>query len=600
MPPLTQPRIAQSLRSHASMFVAIVACAISVPANATDVVIHNARITTLDEANPEASAIAIEGERIELVGSNTEVMALVDSTTRVIDARGRRVIPGLIDSHSHYLRGGLDYSRELRWDGVDTLTEALERVRAAAANTPEGQWVRVLGGWSPWQFAEQRMPTPEELTGVSPDRPVYVQYFYSAGVLNAAGLAALAIDGETPDPEGGRYERDADGNPTGDLIADPHPRILYGTISSLPGTTADIEKNSTRHLYRELSRYGLTSVIDAGGGGFTYPDGYAVSTRLAQQGQLPLRTSFFLFAPEAGTELEGYREWTQTAAGTDLDLARAHGYELDGAGEYVLWEAGDFENFRFARPVLPVTMESNLLPIIELFVERRWPFRIHATYDESIQRIVSVVEAVNRDTPLDGLRWSIEHAETVRPETIDRIAALGGGVAIQSRMVFLGDDFVEYYGVEEAKHAPPLRYLYDSGIPVGMGTDATRGSTSNPWVSLQYLVTGETASGRALYDADNLLSREEALRIHTIGSAWFSGEETEKGKLKAGMLADLAILSADYFAVPVDTIDEINADLTLVGGEFVHADGDFSGLVEDLPLIEPEWSPLRIFDAYGY
>ncbi|MEE8303014.1 MAG: amidohydrolase, partial [Candidatus Tectomicrobia bacterium] len=446
-----------------------------------DLVVRNARITTQSADLPSATSLAVRDRVFVAVGDPTDVAGLIGPQTRVVDAGGRRLIPGLIDSHSHFLRSGLTYTRELRWDGVPTLKQGLEMIREQAKRTPKGEWVRVIGGWTPWQFKERRLPTVEELNEVAPDTPVYMQYFYSVGLVNNKAMEALGIDAETEDPEGARFVRDKDGKPTGLMLAEPHPGIFYGKIAALPGTTPAVEANSTMHLFYELARFGLTGIIDAGGGGFNYPEHYRTSQQLAVDAKLPIRASFYLFAQRPKKELEDFRAWSDANyAGTNTDPLKEHGFELEGAGEYVLWEAADFENFRWARPELPETMEENLEVVLTLLVERRWPFKIHTTYDESISRILDVIEAVNKKTPLNGLRFSIEHGETIKPGTVDRIVALGGGLAIQNRMVYLGDDFVERYGTEVAKYSPPLRYLVDSGIPLGMGTDATRGSTFNP------------------------------------------------------------------------------------------------------------------------
>lgn len=568
---------------------------------ASDMVIFNAKVTTLaDGDNGEATAVVIDDGLIEYVGSDDGALKLADDETKIIDAKQRRLIPGLIDSHSHYLRSGLSYTRELRWDGVSSLADALDMVRAAAEVTPEGEWVRVIGGWTPWQFDEQRLPTPEELTAAAPDTPVYAQYFYSVAIVNEAGRQKLELTDTTVDPVGGKFIRRSDGTPTGTMLALPHPRIFYDKIAGLPSTSPEVEANSTLNLFRDLAEWGLTSVIDAGGGGFRYPDDYSTAEKLAAAGDLPLRTSFYLFASRPEQELEDFAvSINANTPGANSDLSKSHGFELDGAGEYLLWEAGDFENFRAPRPVLPETMEANLEPIIELLVRNRWPFRIHGTYDESITRILDVIERVDVSTPLDGLRWSVEHAETITPATVDRIAKLHGGVAIQNRMVFLGDDFVERYGAEAARFAPPIRYLYDSGIPMGMGTDATRGSTFNPWVSLHFLVTGETASGRQLYGSENVLTREEALRVHTIGSAWFSGEETVKGRIAIGQFADLVLLDRDYMKIAASEIPAVKSVLTIVDGKPVFANADYAHLSPAPIPVWPKWSPLRLFPAYA-
>ena len=569
------------------------------PSKEADMIVLNAAITTLDEANPKAQAVAVKDGKIIAVGSSEELLKLKGDSTIVVDAHGKRIIPGLTDSHSHFLRGGLSYTRELRWDGLPTLKEGLEMIKKAAEITPEGEWVRVIGGWTPWQFSEQRLPTPAELTEAAPNTPVYIQYFYSAAIVNKKGLEALGITKNTPDPYQGRFERDANGNPTGLMLAEPHPGIFYGKIAALPGTTKEIEANSTIHMFRELARYGLTGVIDAAGGGFNYPEGYTTAEKLAVDGKLAIRTSFFLFPQKPKRELEDIKTWTDNyKAGKNTDIHKEHGFELEGAGEYILWEAADYENFRWERPELPETMGANLEPVLKLLIEKRWPFKIHSTYNESIQKILDILEKVNKETPLNGLRWSIEHAETIKPETVDRIAALGGGLALQDRMVFLGDDFVKRYSLEAAKYSPPLRYIYDKGIPVGMGTDGTRGSSFNPFVSLHFMVSGKTASGLKIYDKDNTLTREEALRVHTIGSAWFSNEEDVKGRIKKGQYADLVILSKDFMTVPEDEIKSIESVLTIVNGKMVYGSGDYEALVPQAPAILPEWSPLKLYGSY--
>ncbi len=562
-------------------------------------IIHNGQITTLDDARPAATAVAIQDGRFVKVGTDKAILAMRGEATQVISARGRRVIPGLNDSHSHYIRGGLAFNAILRWDGVPTLAAGLEMIRQQALRTPKGQWIRVIGGWTPHQFQEKRLPTPEELTKVAPETPVYVQYFYSRAVVNKAGLQAIGFDENTPTPQGSRLESDPDGNPTGLLIADPHPALLYKSIASLPALSPEERVNSTIHLFYQLARFGLTSVIDVGGGGQHYPRNYNTAEQLAGQAGLPLRVSYFLFAQNPGKEYSDFRKWVKMVPpNTNTDPLREDGYVIEGGGEYLVWDAADFENFMSPRPELNPDMARNLGKVVMLLVRNRWPFRLHATYDESISKILDVLEKVDKETPFQGLRWSIEHAETLKEPNVDRILALGGGVAIQDRMVFLGDDFLNRYGAEAASHAPPIRMLLDKGVPVGMGTDGTRGSSFNPWVGLHWLVTGETAGGAKLYGPDNLLTREEALRLYTVGSAWFSHEEKVKGRITPGQYADFAVLSADYMKVPIEDIQKIESVLTVVDGKIVYGAQEYASLTPALPPIQPDWSPVKYFGSY--
>jgi predicted amidohydrolase YtcJ len=236
---------------------------------------------------------------------------------------------------------------------------------------------------------------------------------------------------------------------------------------------------------------------------------------------------------------------------------------------------------------------------VRLLAENRWPFRLHATYDESISRFLDVFEDVNREVPLEGLRWFFDHAETISDRNIDRVRALGGGVAIQHRMAFQGEYFVDRYGAEAARRTPPVKRMLDSGVPVGAGTDATRVASYNPWVALSWLVTGKTVGGLSLYPEANRLDRATALRLYTSGSAWFSGEEDVKGVIAPGQYADIAVLSADYFAVPENEIDSIESVLTMVGGKVVYGSGEYADLAPAMPPPSPGWSPVVRFGGYG-
>ena len=210
-----------------------------------------------------------------------------------------------------------------------------------------------------------------------------------------------------------------------------------------------------------------------------------------------------------------------------------------------------------------------------MLARARWPFRLHATYNETIDRALDVFEKVDRELPLSGLRWFFDHAETVDERNIERIKALGGGIAIQHRMAFQGEYFMDRYGKQMTAYAPPVRKMLQTGVPVGAGTDATRVASYNPFVALKWLVTGKTMGGTSLYGADNLLSRDEALRLYTEGSAWFSNEDNVKGRLESGYLADLAVLSQDFFAMPDDEIDSLESVLTIVDGRIVYGADEF-------------------------
>jgi predicted amidohydrolase YtcJ len=441
------------------------------------------------------------------------------------------------------------------------------------------------------------MPTVAELNRAAPDTPVFVLFLYSQGFLNRAGAEALRITPETPAPEGGRFELVEGGGAV--LHAEPSPAILYTTIAKLPQLSKEDQLDSTRRFYRELNRFGLTGAIDAGGGGHEYPADYEASRALAARPGFPIRISSYLFAQRAGSELADFRKWT---AQEKLDLNRAaerlDGFVTEGAGENLVWSAGDYENFLAPRPELKAKMEAELEAVVRLLAEHGWPIRIHATYDQSISRMLDVFERVFRETRYRS-RWFLDHAETISPKNIARVKALGGGVAIQDRMAFAGEAFAERYGKTAAADAPPIRKLLDAGVPVGAGTDATRVSSYNPWLSLSWLVSGRTVGGTQLAAPGNRLTREEALRLYTVGSAWFSGEETVKGRIAPGQYADFAILSADWLTAPEAGLRRIESVLTVTGGDVVWAAEPFAALgPEPLPAPSPSWSPVASFGGY--
>ena len=555
----------------------------------TTTILRNGRITTLDPDTPEAEALAIRDGLIVAVGSEADVMRLSEGA-QIIDLGGRRVIPGLNDSHTHVIRGGLNYNMELRWENVPSVADALAMLRRQAANTPAPQWVRVIGGWSEFQFAERRMPTLDEINEAAPDTPVFVLHLYARAMLNRAALRVMGIGRDTPNPPGGEIERDARGNPTGMLIARPSALILYSTLGQGPKLPSEDQVNSTRHFMRELNRLGVTSVIDAGGGGQNYPEDYDVVQELHEKDQLSLRIAYNLFAQTPGEELNDYERWiamTEPGAGDGW-------LRMNGAGENLAWSAADFENFLEPRPEPGPVMEAELERIVALLADNDWPFRIHATYDETIDRFLTVFERVTGGVPF-RTRFIIDHAETVSPRNIERIKALGGGIATQHRMAFQGEYFVARYGAEAARATPPIREMLRTGLPVGGGTDATRVASYDPWVAMHWLTTGRTVGGLPLYGDDALLTREEALAIWTTGSAWFSGEQEVKGRLSPGMYADLAVLSDDFMTVPDDRIRGIRAVMTIVGGRIVHGSDTFAGHAPPLPPASPSWSPVAAF-----
>ena len=564
------------------------------PFVSAEIIVHNAKIAT-NGVPSFVQAIAISGGKILATGNDEEILRSRVPATRVIDGKGRTVIPGLNDSHMHPIRGGLNYNMELRWDGVPSLADALRMLTEQAVRTPPPQWVRVVGGWTEFQFVERRMPTLDEINAAAPDTPVFLLHLYDRALLNSAALRAMGYDKNAPDFAAGEVQRDSRGKPTGLLIAKPNANILYSTLAKGPKLSRQDQLNSSRLFFRELNRFGITSAIDAGGGFQNYPDEYGVVNELHRNGELSVRLAYNLFTQKPKQELKDFQSWSKMTKPGDGDDF----YRVNGAGEMLVFTAADFEDFLQPRPDMLPLMESELKAVIRHLVENRWPFRLHATYNETIERALNVYEEVNREIPFDGLHWFFDHCETISDRNIERVKSLGGGIAVQNRMAFQGEYFVERYGAEQGKRTPPIRRMLEMGVPVGAGTDATRVSSYNPFLSLYWLITGNTMGGLSLYPDENRLDRAEALKLYTVGSSWFSTENGKKGAIAPGQMADLAVLSADYFSIPEEDIKHLESYLTIVGGKVVYAKEEFAKLAPPELPVSPDWSPVAKYGGYA-
>ena len=587
----------QFLRNSGAVLgvTALGGCAPLAQAGPADVLIVNARVATLNPRQPNVEAIAIKGDTIVAVGSEAELHSFRAERTRVIDAERRTLVPGLNDAHTHFIRGGLTYTNEVRWDGVPSLAEGMQRVREQARRTPPPHWVQVIGGWTWAQFAEKRFPTLDEINAATGDTPCMIMHLYDRAWLNRPAIRVLGWEREIPKLFGGFVERDAGGNPTGLVMSTTSLASLVAVWLRVPRLSPEEQINSTRHFMREHNRLGVTSVIDAGGGGQNYPENYAAIAKLAADKLLTLRIGYELFAQAPGKELDNYLAWSKLVRiGEGNDY-----YRMIGAGEYVLYAAGDPANFAKEWIVAPPgVMESQFTAVTKHLVGLRWPFRQHTTFDATASRVLNVLEQVNRDVPLHGLRWGLDHCETLSPKTLERVAELGGSINIQNRMSLDGEAFLTKYGSQVAADAPPIRRIREMGIPLACGTDANRATSYNPWIGVHWLLTGKTLGGAKLQADHNLLDRTEALRLYTAGGAWMSSEEAKKGTLEPGKLADLVVLSTDYFSVPVDAVKDVESVLTMVGGKVVYAAGPFSRLDPPPPPSLPDWLPVRHYRGY--
>jgi predicted amidohydrolase YtcJ len=513
----------------------------------------------------EPTALAVAGGRVTALGSDEEVRELAGPGTTVIGLQGRRVIPGLIDGHMHAARAGLTWTSELHWDGIPDVDSALASISAAAEHASPGQWIRAVGGWHPCQFTDRREPTREELDKAAGDQPVYVQALYEVAVLNSAAIRACGLDKVTGDLAGGRIERDPrTGEPTGRV----HGMGAFTFCLAAAGTSGrDGQRRSTAGMMADLHASGLTGIVDPGGFGMV-PESYDPLFDLWRAGELTMRMRLFLSAAHPGQEYAEVDAWlrhAQTRFGDEI-------LQVLGAGEVVHFGCHDFEG----QESFTVSDESaaDLLRIARRVAERGWPLHVHAVLDSSVTRILDCWESVNSEIPLADLRFSLAHADRISPRNLARLRALGAGVVLDDRQVFkAATSAAAWGGAGVMTRVPPVGDIIAAGIPVAASTDATRASSWSPWLALWWLTTGISLDRVRRRGPGQVATRAQALEWYTAGSAWLSFEEADRGHLRPGARADLAVLSEDYFTVPSGRIPTIGSELTMVGGRVVHSSG---------------------------
>ena len=534
-------------------------------AQSADTILLDGKIVTLGSAGT-VEALAVADGKIVAVGTNAQIAQRAGPTTRRIDLAGRTVIPGLIDSHMHAIRAALFYATEVNWIGTKTIPDAMARIREKAKAAKPGEWIIVAGGWTPPQFAEQRRPTQAELTAAAPDHPVYVQLFYSNALLTPAGLAALNIAKDEDVPPNGKLERDAQGALTGWIAGDN--ATISRLFDRLPLPTFAQSVEGTRQFFRELNRLGLTGVTDPGGFNL-FPASYAPLFRVWQDRQLTVRVVYSLFSQRRGQELEDIQNLTQMLPmGFGDDMLR-----FNGIGENVAWAMYNNDNPSEAQ-------KQQFYEIARWAAARGMTLTQHWNNDKSVHHLLDVFERVDREIPIAKLRWSIAHLNDASPASLQRMKALGVGWLMQNAMYFQGEAFLRERGNEIMRLTPPIKTALNIRLATAGGTDAHRVMSYNPFVSLQWMLDGKTVGGMATRDADETPSREEALRLYTEASAWFTHDEGKRGTLGIGKLADLAVLSGDYMTMPTAEIGALTSVLTMVGGRIVYAAGAYSGMEE--------------------
>jgi len=529
-------------------------------AEPADTILVNGRIVTVDDRFTIAQGVAIRGGRIVAVGNNADVLELQGRGTKVIDLKKQTVIPGLIDNHAHFIRA--PEHEEMRLDGVASRKRALEMLAERARTARPGEWIVTLGGWSEEQFTDDPRGFPlDELDRIAPANPVVLQAVYNHSYLNTAALKGAGIDAATPDPRGGRIEKDAGGNPTG--IVRSAGGVAF-VAAKIPLPDKEQWLANVRKFVSGLNAMGITAWYDAGGRGMTASHYEAYKT-LADRGELNARAFWTTIRQPA------------TPAEVDKVIAEIHQhtpfqgsdyFENIGWGESLYQPAttnllrNDFvvrpEDMREVRRIANAVAESGMF------------LNAHAEMENAIDAYLAEFEAISKVEPIKGLRWALSHLDQVTDAQLARMKRLGMVAGLHSRPLIQGALMHKVHG-ERAWDMPPFRRVQASGIVWGLGSDATAVTTSNPFYTLWFAVTGRMIGGRQVNR--QTVSREQALIAHTRSNARFIFQESNLGSIQPGKYADLLVLDRDYFTVPAVQIKDIKPIMTLVGGKIVYRAG---------------------------
>jgi predicted amidohydrolase YtcJ len=526
---------------------------------AVDTVLLNGKIVTVDDRFTVAEALAVKGERIVAVGSTADIEKLKGPSTRVVDLNRRTVIPGLIDNHAHFMRAAEYWHREVRLDGVTSHKEAVDLIKQKVGETKPGEWIVVLGGWSEEQFTDEpRGFTRTELDAIAPSNPVALQLFYFRAYANSMALKAMGIEPTTPDPTGIKIEKDDKGVLTGALNGGAAIGLLRAKLGEV---ARDKAVDNAQALMRDLNKMGITAFQDQGGTGVKAS--HMEAFRLARDsGKMTVR-SFY-----------NYYEEPRSAADVDNLIGRMaqikpfqgdDWFDLTGYGETLYFPLHDALLAKAANPSAEALALWQQLGVA--LAKNGIHLNVHAQLRGSIEGFLTAMEAINKEHPIKGLRWTFSHLDQAQPQDLERMKRLNLYAQIHSRPTIQGALMFKVHG-DLTYDMPPLRLIQDSGVPWGLGSDATAVTPSSPFYTLWWAVTGKMIGGKQVLR--QTISREEALIAHTRANAPFLFQEGNLGSLAPGKYADLLVLDRDYLEVPADEIKDIHPLLTMVGGRIVY------------------------------
>jgi predicted amidohydrolase YtcJ len=517
-------------------------------AGSRDLRLVNGRIVTMNAQGTVATEVTIQDGRIVALGRRPDRLS---ACTREINLRGRTAVPGLVDNHNHIVLLGIRPGYDTRLESAGTIADVQAALSARAKSVPAGAFITAMGGWNPAQFKEKRLPTLAELDAAVPNHPVLVfQAFTGPAATNTRGRGFFTA-------------RKVQVSDTGAIAANAPSMAALNALRA--EQTLEDQKRGTLDAMRYSASVGVTTNVDMGAfippGAADVNDSFAADTlatadpfrmydavsALHRENRLSVRVRLFFLTMDTRPDVP-------TLKGRLLNA-------FDGFGDDMMRLSGIGE-FATSWPLFGQPAPTNYQAALELIARRGWAFQQHSLSPAEDKLTIDTFEAVNKITPIASLRWSLAHAARVDAATVNRLKAIGAGVAVHPFGYLAG-----------AKGAgPPLRMILDSGVRVGAGSDSAQISTLNPWLLIYYMVTGKNAAGELINDGQQI-TRMEALRLYTRDNGWFLKEEDRLGSIEPGKLGDIVVLSEDVLdpkRVPDEAIKQIRSVLTVVDGRVVH------------------------------
>jgi predicted amidohydrolase YtcJ len=542
------------------------------------VVFYNGQVVTVNEAFDIVQAISIRGDKIEKVGSNEEIKPSISSDTKIIDLKGKTVIPGFVDSHSHMLWTALERPK-VSLANTASVADVLDIISDSCKKVGSGNWVETSQkGFEPKQLKENRSPTITELDLVSPDNPVIHEEHFHNSLVNSYVLDLFKISKGTPDPVGGMiFKNKETGEPTGWL----GDNALHPVKESIPRPSREEKINLLHEEMLEFNKLGITSIIDP----WINLDELSLYKDLLDKRGLTIRTKILMTGPPlAGTlskdQIKMGPEGISKMVG--LERSKQDLLRIDGMKSMLdTGVAGTY--FRDPYEIIPGEQEDlewrgwlsmsrdELKSICMDAADNGWRMGIHCAGDAAMDVMLDVWNEVNEQIPIVDKHWNLIHGQVPRKEHYPLIKKLGVHVACQSVHTYtMGADFVKWWGYDRAAYTDPIRTYLDNGIRVGGGSDAFF-CEWEPVKQIWFDITRQS-KWAGILGAEQAITREESLVYHTINAARMSDDDHKQGSLEPGKYADLVVLSDDVLTCPVDEIKEVKSLLTLTGGKSVYQD----------------------------